>query len=407
MRDLFTCRLDDVTTEDVLAFLRWESAPGERLPEGVRVDYKRAEDTDKIGDVACAFANTFGGLLVIGVEERDGRPSQLPGVPKARGDLKTRIASTIQSTVHPRPVFEVQTVALPGDDTRELAVLRVAKGDWPPYMFTKDRKNKVSVRVEDESLPATYRDLEGLFLERREPEGETFGTRPPRDPQLRATTLEVDGRTRVASEVFGRLWVRPVRALRLVLDRREEGRFVSLLGRAFPEMGLNVVRRDSMSFDAKIGDGWRQLAWRTCDDGTQGSAANIAALNHPHGQEVYLSLLADRWIRTLKAAGALLEEHGWLGRVAVRSELVLSDARVTAAALERVVIDGVHGVENMPAQRGGFTLDLLAEQADLADPAPLASELLVRHLRELRGLDADMAALTRSLEAVAQTIVFA
>jgi hypothetical protein len=398
MQDLFTCDLDDVTTDDVLAFLRWDE-PGERQAEGVRVDFKRGDETEKVGDVACAFANTFGGLLFVGVVEKGGRPTAFGGVAKTRSDLKTRLANMIQGTVHPRPSFSIQVLGVPNDPEREIAVVRVGEGDWPPYIF---KNHKVSVRIEDKCEHASYADLERLFRQRENVAAGDFSTRLLPGPELRASTLG-ENNERVDSDLFARVWIRPARPLRLTLDRRKESAICKSLAGVFP-MGIGVTRRDSTSFDVKIGDGWPQLAWRACDDGTQVVAANIATLNHPNGMEVYLSVVVDRWLRTFRAASTILEEHGALGSVGIRSDLVVGKRPVSAAPIERGFrldgLDGLHVVQ----QRESFTIDLVANHSELANPATLVAELLVRNLRELRGLDVDLQAIMKSVAAASERL---
>lgn len=55
-------RLHQVEHADLMAFL------SERREEGVRLDYKE-NWTPKIVATACAFANTYGGYLLLGVKE--------------------------------------------------------------------------------------------------------------------------------------------------------------------------------------------------------------------------------------------------------------------------------------------------------------------------------------------------
>ena len=68
---------------------------GERQSEGYLVDFKRDWDkSDKALRVVAGFANTFGGIIVIGVSEHAGRADEIVGVPSAK-ELRTQIAGSI------------------------------------------------------------------------------------------------------------------------------------------------------------------------------------------------------------------------------------------------------------------------------------------------------------------------
>src|SRR5688572_8733805 len=77
--DVFTART--ITAEEVKAFLRLGDHLDERPAEGVRLEYK-SERPENLAKHVCALANTFGGLLLIGVDAPGGRPTGLPGVQK-------------------------------------------------------------------------------------------------------------------------------------------------------------------------------------------------------------------------------------------------------------------------------------------------------------------------------------
>ncbi len=397
MPDLFTCDLAGVTAEDVRAFLQLDAPPGERPGEATRIDYKQ-DATQDLADTVCAFTNTFGGLVFVGIAEENGRPTELVGVPKGRAELKTRLASIIQSTVYPRPPFSIHIVDMPDDPGREIAIVRVVEGDWPPYMFIKDRQNKVSVRVEDSCVHAPYSDLESLFR-RRDLGAEALENRPIPGPDLRATITGEDGKVQ-DSKTWARLRIRPVRPLRGILDQREEADVCRSLSLAFDGTRLTeVVQRDVASFDVNIGgSNLERLTWRSYDDGTQTMAANVAT-NEPGGPVLLLALLVHRWIRALRAAHTILEERGWLGRVEAHSTLVFGGAHPSNAVFLGVdLFDELDGVENSTVQLEGFTTRHLVDQSKLAVPAPLIAELLVRHLRAQLGFAADFDAVAKAVK---------
>jgi len=330
MRDLFTCDLDEVVFEDVLAFVDLDASKDNRPAEGARVDYKQGVPQD-LGDVVCAFANGFGGLVFVGVDEEDGKPTAIPGLPKVRTDLKTRLANQIQSTIQPRPPFSIRVLDMPSDPAREIAIVRVGEGDAPPYIY----RRKVSVRVEDKSEPASLADLERLFRQRAD--AQAHSERPwPIAGLLQSTVADdpnkEDGNSHVGKS-WARLTIRPERAVPRVLDKRTESEVLQALRQAIGLRSLNVlkvIRRDASSTDVKIGFGSERLFWRCYDNGAQVMAANIGSSDQ-YGDVALLALLAQRWSQSFLAACRIFEGHGWLGRVQFCSELVLGDARVSQA----------------------------------------------------------------------------
>ncbi len=95
---LFTAPMEQITADDVNTFL------DEELEEGPRLDYKQADPTHLIPqdvvDVICAFANTYGGLLILGVkaDQTTNRPIERKGLPLVKDskpvkNLEERITS--------------------------------------------------------------------------------------------------------------------------------------------------------------------------------------------------------------------------------------------------------------------------------------------------------------------------
>jgi hypothetical protein len=144
-------------------FARVALPQAERTQEGYLLDFKAIWNDTALKAVA-AFANTFGGILVIGVSEKDGRADDIVGVPSQRHELKTRIASMIASNISPTPPYEIRDVAFPDGSGRHLCIVRVRKGN-SLYLLTKG-ESPVYVRNEDQSVPANAARLQALLATR-------------------------------------------------------------------------------------------------------------------------------------------------------------------------------------------------------------------------------------------------
>jgi hypothetical protein len=124
---IWTKSAGDITIDDVVAFC--ESG----IAENITLDYKRDFPSgDKLAKTVSAFANTFGGLIIIGVDEDDTSRPKAPfeGIlfePK----LEERVWSILTDHVHP-PVFPDVQVCPPEND-RTFVVIRVLQSDTTPH----------------------------------------------------------------------------------------------------------------------------------------------------------------------------------------------------------------------------------------------------------------------------------
>src|SRR5271167_6080 len=167
---LFTAPLGTITVDDVHAFLDLE------LEESTRLDYKEAEKNNdgppsSMINVIVAFANSQGGLLVLGVEadKRTNRPIKREGLTfLKRGSLEEAITSRCYSSIIPplAPEIGVYPFKSPtslGELDRAFVVIRVQ----PSATVHSTKENCVLVRVNSECQNADLMTLRFL-LEREQ-----------------------------------------------------------------------------------------------------------------------------------------------------------------------------------------------------------------------------------------------
>lgn len=141
--------------------------------EGPVLDYKQdVSDKDNWAEAAAAFANTFGGRIIFGVEAKADRPHRMTGFDPRDTEIKTKLASTLLSRVQPRPDFQIRVVTLDDDPTKEMAILRISEGSHPPYVYSNGNQHRVFIRVGAQKAEADYLQLSALFEKRRRPEPE-------------------------------------------------------------------------------------------------------------------------------------------------------------------------------------------------------------------------------------------
>ncbi|WP_211192401.1 helix-turn-helix domain-containing protein [Actinoplanes sp. TBRC 11911] len=210
-----------------------------KRPEGKTLEFKRDVSSPRgVLKTIVAFANTAGGIIVIGVE--DGTRN-VRGVPDPL-DLEERIANLISDQISPRLVPELEIV--PWRGTHVVAMQIFPSPTRPHFLEREGLTDGVYVRVGSTNRLADTELIEEL---RRYARGEAYDEQPL--PELNSEAVDF----RAASESFA-----PVRTLRrpdletLRLVTAHQGRMVPTVGgillfgrdreRHFPDAWLQVGR---------------------------------------------------------------------------------------------------------------------------------------------------------------------
>ena len=188
-----------------------------KRPEGKTLEFKRdLSGPDGVLKTIVAFANTAGGTLLVGVEDRTGH---VRGADEPL-DLEERLANLISDHVAPRLVPEIEL--LPWRRTQVLAVQVHPSPTRPHYLKRDGPGAGVYVRVGSTNRRADRELIEEL---RRFARGEAFDEQPM--PDLDSEALDF----RAASESFSglrKLTRRDLEVLRLMTDH--QGRKVPTVG---------------------------------------------------------------------------------------------------------------------------------------------------------------------------------
>ncbi len=187
-----------------------------KRPEGKTLEFKRdLSSRDGVLKAIVAFANTAGGTLLIGVEDRT---RHVRGVSDPL-DLEERVANLVSDRIAPRLVPEIEI--LPWRRTQVVA-LRVHPSPSRPHSLTRQgRAGGVYVRVGSTNRRADAELIEGL---RRFARGEEFDEQPM--PGLDAEALDF----LAASDRF-RVTIATTRVGPALVDETDEA-ILESLGRA-------------------------------------------------------------------------------------------------------------------------------------------------------------------------------
>lgn len=137
--------------------------------EGWRHDYTEQWGDSSLMKIA-AFANTFGGVLVVGVKKgQKDVTCEVSGV-ESDSEYKTRIASSIAANISPVPSYEVFECHRPDASNKRLCVVRVRESTSIHLITKKGISQPVYVRNEDQAVPADAPQLRRLIeREKRTP----------------------------------------------------------------------------------------------------------------------------------------------------------------------------------------------------------------------------------------------
>jgi hypothetical protein len=161
---LFIKPIDQITFEDIENFCK------EGLEESSRLEYKKdfsSKDANfQIAKEIASFANTYGGLLLIGINELDRKPKlPLEGIKYEEG-LNERINSIALSNIYP-PVFPEVKVCQFQDQEKAVIVIRVSQSDETPHLLNKRTKIYVKVDSQSEPIEPPWEQIEWLINKRQ------------------------------------------------------------------------------------------------------------------------------------------------------------------------------------------------------------------------------------------------
>jgi len=183
-RDLFIDPIDEIKFDDIADLAK------EKVEEGIRLEFKRGlstsdghpdrwmRDQSAIGRVArddiakeiVAFANAYGGVIIIGIDETDDHPKRAaqlasPQIPRV-ADCAEQLARALRSIIDPPiPMLDIRGVPSSPSSGEGAILVRVSSSPSAPHGFGVPPA--AYIRQGSESKPLSMRELQSMFFERR------------------------------------------------------------------------------------------------------------------------------------------------------------------------------------------------------------------------------------------------
>lgn len=145
-----------------------------RIEENLNLDYKDIRsfsDFDELSKDVSAFANSEGGLIILGArEEMEGKGENIKIFPKVItwGDKslsKEKLENSLVSKIHPR-IEGLKIVPVRKKDGSVIFLIEIPQGDNPPYMASDYRYYK---RLNFRRVPMEHYEVADLFGKRKKP----------------------------------------------------------------------------------------------------------------------------------------------------------------------------------------------------------------------------------------------
>jgi hypothetical protein len=151
---IYTKPIADINWEDVENFCE------QKIPENAYLDYKENFPQNLYKSIA-AFANTLGGLILIGVEEDNENKPVLPvkGINFDRG-LSERIMNIILSNITP-PVFPEIQIVTNYKGNSAIVIIRIPQSNQTPHAINNN--TQVYIRTGNKNNPEKYANLDRIF----------------------------------------------------------------------------------------------------------------------------------------------------------------------------------------------------------------------------------------------------
>lgn len=141
---IYTKPVNDITWKEIEDFCT------QQIPEGANLDYKKDFPVELEKTIA-SFANTIGGIILIGIEQNDDNTPKLPiaGIKNDRG-LSERVMNIILSNITP-PLMPDIGVIPNHNNSNAVVLIRIPQSHQTPHAISNN--TRIYLRTGDRNYP--------------------------------------------------------------------------------------------------------------------------------------------------------------------------------------------------------------------------------------------------------------
>lgn len=152
--------------QGTLNFQDVESLVNNNVTETIYLEYKKTykdENSKEIAKDISAFANAYGGHILVGISEEKGLPTGIVGIENTELDSeKQRIESIIRDAIEPS-IIRYNCYSLAYGDDKQILVIAIAQSNNAPHRVSTGGHNRFWVRHSSGKAEASLEQLRELF----------------------------------------------------------------------------------------------------------------------------------------------------------------------------------------------------------------------------------------------------
>src|SRR3989344_7773262 len=150
---LYTKDIEKITFQDVLDFCN------QKYRETIHLDYKQ-EINSGLAKTIAAMANTWGGLIIIGVEDEDSTPKlPIKGI-EYKEHLREQINNIVLGNIMP-PVFPEIQICPDEKNKKALIVIRVPQSNHSPHAIRSN--TRIYIRTDTSNEPEEFATIDRIL----------------------------------------------------------------------------------------------------------------------------------------------------------------------------------------------------------------------------------------------------
>jgi hypothetical protein len=185
---IFAKPLKEIVEQDI------QNLVDDQIEESAHLDYKREVDFSSSGkkelakDIS-AFANSGGGVILYGIEEKKnehGIPVPVSPIHGIESSIdRERIENVALNSISPRVQMSIKRIELSSDPSRSVLILLIPASLQAPHMLTKGGDNRYYKRFNFSSVPMEEQEVRFLFQKNIQMREETSRIEQSKDNCLR------------------------------------------------------------------------------------------------------------------------------------------------------------------------------------------------------------------------------
>lgn len=255
--------LQDVTIGDLQALIEGRVAERKQLEFKREIPSGGDANREFLKDVS-SLANTDGGDLIVGIEETNGMPVSVAGIPRTDADrLKQRLSSLLANGLDPRlPAFEMELVNV--DAERCVLIVRVGQSWLRPHMVQPKDHGRFYARNPAGKHPMDAMEIRNALLSAAEGLRRLEAWHDERISDIARRR----GQPRLVEGAFGHICVIPLASFHAAVDvpppkwRRQQDRLIPPGGGALTRRIVVDGFVSSAGADGRATEEFSR-AWRT------------------------------------------------------------------------------------------------------------------------------------------------